>query len=118
MPRLDPDTIIGSSAVESSTVVAGRIASAWAIARERNGGRGNALLRGRQLLRACAMERSTRTTLSAIARDLELTARSVHRVMRVARTIADLRGSASLTAEDLLAAASLRDRSLEVPLAA
>jgi magnesium chelatase family protein len=118
MPRLDPDTLIESSAVESSSVVARRVAAAWAIARDRNGGRPNALLRGRQLVRVCVMDRSARSTLSEIARDLGLTARSVHRVMRVARTIADLRGASDITADDLLAAASLRDRSLETPLAA
>ena len=44
---------------------------------------------------------------------LELTARSVHRVMRVARTIADLRDLGAVGSTEILAAASLRDRSLE-----
>jgi magnesium chelatase family protein len=118
MPRLDPDTLVGAASPEPSGVVAERVAAASRLARERNGGRANAALRGRQLQRACSMGAAARDTLAELARSLDLTARSVHRTMRVARTIADLRGSVSVGAEDILAAVSLRDRSMEVPLAA
>jgi magnesium chelatase family protein len=118
MPRLEPGALVAPVAPEPSAVVAGRVAAAWRVEMERNGGRPNALLRGRQLQRACAMDRAARDALVEIARRLDLTARSVHRTMRVARTIADLRGRAAVSPEDILAAASLRDRSMEVPLAA
>lgn len=118
MPRLEPETLVEPAAPEPSAVVAARISSAWRFALARNGGRANALLRGRLLQRACAMDRPARDTLTDVARSLDLTARSVHRAMRVARTIADLRGSSTVTAEDILAAASLRDRSMEAPIAA
>ena len=44
---------------------------------------------------------------------LELTGRGVHRLLRVARTIADLRGATVVKSEDLAAAAAIRDRSVE-----
>jgi magnesium chelatase family protein len=64
------------------------------------------------------MDPNTRSTLKDVAAALDLTARSVHRLMRVARTIADLRGQEPLGRDEILAAASLRDRSMETELAA
>ena len=45
---------------------------------------------------------------SAIVR-LTLSVRAIHRALRVARTIADLEGTAEMTHEHVLAAAALRD---------
>jgi magnesium chelatase family protein len=59
------------------------------------------------------MDHQTREVLLEVARGLELTARSVHRVMRVARTIADLRGQRDVGRDEILAAASLRDRMVD-----
>jgi magnesium chelatase family protein len=118
MPRLEPAILVDAAAQEPSAAVADRIASAWRLAVTRNEGAPNAALRGRQLHRACGMDRSARDSLTEVARGLDLTARSVHRTMRVARTIADLRGSPVVRAEEILAAASLRDRSMEVRVAA
>jgi predicted ATPase with chaperone activity len=39
-------------------------------------------------------------------------------MMRVARTVADLRGRGSVGVEEVLAATSMRDRSMDVELAA
>jgi magnesium chelatase family protein len=118
MARLEPTQLVETATPESSTAVAGRIAAAWQVASARNGGIANAALRGRRLHRCCALDQEARSTLTELAGHLDLTARSVHRTMRVARTIADLRGSAAVHAEDILAAASLRDRSMEGPIAA
>jgi magnesium chelatase family protein len=118
MPRLDAQELVAAGHAEASVTVAGRILSAWRRGRARNGGWPNALLRGRRLLAACAMERPARDTLLDVANGLELTARSVHRVLRVARTIADLREREDVGREEILAAASLRDRQLDVGRAA
>jgi magnesium chelatase family protein len=118
MPRLEPGTLVEAAAPEASAAVAERIAAAWHLALARNGGRANAALRGRHLQRVCSLDRAARDSLTDIARGLDLTARSVHRTMRVARTIADLRGGIHVYTEDILAAASLRDRSMEAPIAA
>jgi magnesium chelatase family protein len=103
---------------ESSSAVAARIVSARGVAVRRNGGGANASLVGRTLLDACDLDSTGRRTMSELADGLELTARGVHRTLRVARTVADLQGGHSVTAEDIFAAASLRDRSMEVELVA
>ena len=113
MPRLDATELVGAARPEPSASVAARIRQAWDRALARSGGRPNGLLRGRRLLEACALDESARATLAEVAEGLELTARSVHRVMRVARTIADLRDLGAVGSTEILAAASLRDRSLE-----
>jgi magnesium chelatase family protein len=118
MPRVDAEALVGTDVPETSVVVAARIRAAWERALRRNGGHPNGLLRGRRLLEACAMDRATRDTLADVARGLELTARGIHRTMRVARTIADLRDRDTVGCDEVLAAVSLRDRTLETEPAA
>jgi magnesium chelatase family protein len=119
MPRVDAELLVDAgSRPEGSREVAARIERAWNLAHARNNGRPNALLRGSDLIELCALDRATRATLQEVSQALELTARSVHRVMRVARTIADLRGVERVGADEILAATSLRDRSMETDLAA
>jgi magnesium chelatase family protein len=113
MPRMEADELVGAGDAEGNDAVAARIVQAWRRGHDRNGGRANSRLSGRQLLAACAMDHQTREVLLEVARGLELTARSVHRVMRVARTIADLRGQRDVGRDEILAAASLRDRMVD-----
>ncbi len=113
MPRMDPEELVDLAEPGSSDTVARRVLGAWGLALERNGGVPNAALNGRALLRACALDAGSRQTLQDFGHQLELTARGVHRTLRVARTIADLRGRAGVRTEDLAAAAALRDRSFE-----
>ncbi len=113
MPRLLPEALVDAARPEASIHVAARVRRAWDRALARNGGRPNAALQGQQLMRACALDELARTTLKDVSLRLELTARSIHRMMRVARTVADLRDRESVGAEEVLAAASMRDRSME-----
>jgi len=113
MPRMDPRQLVGSAKPESSQSVGQRILRAWRHSLERNGGVPNAALRGQPLLHACSLDPHSRQTLEDFGHQLELTARGVHRTLRVARTIADLRGRTVVTGEELAAAAALRDRSFE-----
>jgi magnesium chelatase family protein len=118
MPRMEAEQLVEAARPEASEVVARRIGRAWLTAQSRNGGRSNAQLRGQQLLEACAMGRASRSALKDVAHGLDLTARGVHRILRVARTIADLGHREAVGADEIMAAASLRDRSLETELAA
>jgi magnesium chelatase family protein len=118
MPRMDTDELVGAAQPESSPAVAARILDAWRFAHDRNGGQPNASLRGSRLLEVCALDAAARDTLTEVASTMELTARSVHRVLRVARTIADLRHGQRVSSEEILAATSMRDRSLETEIAA
>jgi magnesium chelatase family protein len=116
MPRLEPDRLVDDAAPESSTQVARRIRAAWQLAALRNDGYPNGALGPAALLRACALDLRARATLMDVATRAELTARSVHRLLRVARTIADLDERPSVQARDVLAAASLRQRPLDASL--
>ena len=118
MARMDAEQLVERAAPEPSRVVAERVREAWDEAHARNGGVPNAQLQGRRLLDTCAMPAGARRTIREVAQGLELTARSVHRALRVARTIADLRGRARVGSDEILAAAAMRDRSIEQELAA
>ena len=109
MARVPPTELLGGPTPEPSVTVRERIARARGLALDRNGGRPNAQLSGSAVVNACALSRSANGTLAEIAAANHLSARSVHRLMRVARTIADLDGRAEVTREDVLSAGGLRD---------
>ena len=109
MERVPPEALLELEPPEPSSVVRARIAAARAIARERNGGLANALLSGTAALRLAALDLRARRRLEEVAGRQLLTARGVHRLVRVARTIADLEGRAGVDEATILAAANLRD---------
>lgn len=108
VPKFGPEELLDERQGEPSAVVAARIA----IARERalaRSGVTNGRLTGAALLDACQLDRQGRQTLSRMASALTMTARGVHRSLRVARTIADLAGRDTVDAHDLTAAVTLRE---------
>lgn len=81
-----------STAATLTTAVA---AAQVRVARERQlrrAGQLNAELAGRELKKFCGLTREARLLLLQLRAKFELSARGVHRVLRVARTIADLSG--------------------------
>jgi magnesium chelatase family protein len=80
---------------EASAVVAARVAGARARALERQG-MVNGRLAGAELERYCALDTSSMQFLQMATTRLGWSARSFHRVLRVARTVADLEGSAAI----------------------
>jgi magnesium chelatase family protein len=115
MARLTAEELVGPRGGEPSAPVAARIARAWEASQARNGGLPNARLSGARLLAACVLAPAARRELGEVAAGLSLTARGVHRVLRVARTIADLAGREAVALEDILAAAALRASPLDGP---
>ena len=109
MPRIRAADLLLGPEPEGSAVVAARIGAARQRGTARNGGRLNARLSGRQTVEACALEARGRELLALIAGRRGLSARGVHRVLRVARTIADLAARDVVIESDLLAATDLRD---------
>ncbi|HYI21377.1 MAG TPA: YifB family Mg chelatase-like AAA ATPase [Candidatus Limnocylindrales bacterium] len=109
MARVPPTELLGSTVPEDSATVARRILAARDRALRRNGGRPNAHLAGSAVQSACGLTASANRSLREMAADRHLTARSVHRLLRVARTIADLDGRAEVDEADVLAAGVLRD---------
>lgn len=89
VPRLEYAALgPSSSSVEGSAAVAARVAAA----RERQRQRGalNSLLAQMALADACGLGLREHGLLDAASRRLGLSARACHRILRVARTIADL----------------------------
>ena len=110
--RPDPADLLGGSGGEPSRVVARRVRAARSLA-EARGSRTNADLRGDDLDRVAPLAREAVRLLEVLVRRGRLTARGVHRIQRVARTIADLDGHDGVLGEHHVAAAV----ALRVPMA-
>jgi magnesium chelatase family protein len=72
-------------------------------------GKPNALLPARHLHEHCALDAAGRALLDAAMLRLSLSARAFHRVLKVARTIADLAGSERVATPHVAEAISYRD---------
>jgi magnesium chelatase family protein len=84
------------SGVEPSAAVRARVAGARERQRERSGATLNAQLRGRDLRRHCRIDEKAQRLLEAASDRLGLSARAFTRILRVARTIADLAGEQAI----------------------
>jgi magnesium chelatase family protein len=96
---------------ESSAAVKLRVLAARERMRRRIGGPGgrvNADLSVAEVKRHCAVEAETEILLADAVRARRLSARGYHRVLRVARTVADLEASDDVRAEDVALALLLR----------
>lgn len=109
MRRVPGEALLAGPPPEASATVRARIAAARAVALARNGGRPNAALSGGAALRVAALEPAAVERLGQLAARDGSTARGIHRVIRVARTIADLAGRTAVDEATVLAAAGLRD---------
>ncbi|MEJ2508537.1 MAG: YifB family Mg chelatase-like AAA ATPase [Gammaproteobacteria bacterium] len=92
---------------ETSAVVRARVGAAHARAQSRSGVP-NARLEHREVARACALAPEDAQRLDAAIERLGLSARARHRVLKVARTIADLAGEEAIAAPHLMEALSYR----------
>ncbi|HET9347024.1 MAG TPA: YifB family Mg chelatase-like AAA ATPase [Candidatus Limnocylindrales bacterium] len=108
MPKVAPAALIGGDEPEPSAAVAARILAAREVQRNRGGGRLNGRISGRELKRAAAMSPIAARRAIELA-DLEgLSGRGTERLVRVARTIADLAGAPAVAGEHLEQAARFR----------
>lgn len=106
--RPDPADLLAGPPGEPSSVVAARVAAARSLATER-GVRCNAAIPGSRLDELAPLEPAAAAFLEHGLRVGNLTARGLHRVRRVSRTIADLSGRAGpVSAEDVSLALNLR----------
>ena len=107
--RPPPECLLsGKDAPDYSATVKPDIATA----RERQLHRQGVLnrdLRGEHLIAVCSLSGQTQKWLIEAMKTLQLSARSTHRRLRVARTIADLEGSTSVSVEHLNTAVGLRE---------
>ena len=97
---------------EGSAEIAARVAAARSCQTARFGADGrlrvNADLEGRSLAEAATPDAEGRALLTRVAERIGLTARGYHRVLRVARTIADLDASETVRAPHVAEAVSYR----------
>ncbi len=100
MPRIAPAELVRGPAPEGSAAVAERIATARRLQLARSG-RLNCRLSGRALRAACRLGPTAEARAIAIADARDLSARGTERLLRVARTIADLGGAERVACEDL-----------------
>jgi magnesium chelatase family protein len=95
VPAVDPRRLAASADGEPSAVVALRVMAAHDRALQRQGTT-NGELAGEALDRHCRLAPEPSEFLQTAAARLGWSARSFHRVLRVARTVADLEGSAGI----------------------
>ncbi|KGM53985.1 ATP-dependent protease [Lysobacter daejeonensis GH1-9] len=108
VPRLSSGELRGAAPPgESSTTVANRVARARHCQLERTG-KPNAQLSQAELRQMCALSDHDQNLLDTAADRLQLSARSVHRILRVARTIADLDCAVAIQTQHLTEAIGYR----------
>ncbi len=115
VPAVTPADLALPPAKEGSAEIAARIERAHAIQLERNGGHVNARLSASQLDHVAEPDAQGRSLLNEAAQTLGLTARGYHRVLRLARTLADLSDSAHIHRLHIAEALSCR-RARQAPL--
>ena len=96
---------------ESSATIKERVEKARAVQRERYKGSGvhtNAQMTNAQMKKHCALSPECERILEAAFRKLNMTARASTRVLKVARTIADLDGSADIQSRHITEAVQYR----------
>jgi magnesium chelatase family protein len=96
-----------SAAGEPSASVRDRVITARSRQLQR-AGKPNAALGNREVLRDCALSAHDRALLERALDKLGLSARAYHRILRVARTIADLAGNDAITTPHLMEAIQYR----------
>lgn len=110
VPRVQREALTATPdpSTETSAVVRGRVSAAHARQMAR-AGRPNARLSPREIERDCALDASTRQLLDVAMARMGLSARGYHRVLKVARTIADLAGCEAIVAAHVAEALRLRE---------
>jgi magnesium chelatase family protein len=108
MPRVPAAVLVTGAAPDDSATVAARIAAARARQAARPPGRLNARVAGRALRAACRLDARAENRAIELAELERMSGRGTERLLRVARTIADLDGSAVVDVAHLEEAARFR----------
>jgi magnesium chelatase family protein len=108
VPAVDTQELISSKAVgESSELVRARVVNAWEVQVARQGC-ANALLSNPDIESVCHLDATQQNLLAKAIDQLGLSARAYHRILKVARTIADLDHSQQIHTSHLTEAIGYR----------
>lgn len=113
VPAVRPDDLLSAPHGEASAAVQQRVVAARQRAQARQGC-ANQALHGQQIDDHAAMDTPTRQFLQQAASRLGWSARSTHRTLKIARTVADLAGADQLSVAHLAEAIQYR-RALQAP---
>ena len=111
VPALEYEELSRRSSAESSADIKKRVNAARELQRQRFGGEGtmcNAHIGSRELNVVCALDAEGQALMHAAFDSMGLSARSYDRILRVARTIADLDGQKNISAEHIAEAIQYR----------
>ncbi len=116
VPRVDYDKLMGTAEGESSETIRNRVEAARERQRERfkgvSGLYANADMQVGEIDRFCTLSREAKQLLEISVRRMQLSARSYHRTLKLARTIADLAGADIIETPHIAEAIQYRPRQM------
>ncbi len=116
VPRVDYEKLSDQRLGETSENIRQRVEAARQIQRERfqqDGLACNADMRPAEVRKFCTLDDAGRSLMKSAMNQLQLTARAYHRVLKLARTIADLAGSETIAPQHLAEALQYRPRLMD-----
>jgi magnesium chelatase family protein len=116
VPRIEYEKLAEKRSGEPSAAVRARVEAARAAQGERFAGSGaltNADMEPRDMQTQAALDAAGEALMKAAVKQLHLSARSYHRVLKLARTIADLAGAEGVAAAHVAEALQYRPRQLD-----
>lgn len=111
VPKVDARQLVSRRVAEPSAVVAARVRAAREIQRARFRDEGifcNAAMNNRQIEKYCPLDSACRDVLERIIERMGLSARACSRIIKLARTIADLAGVPDIRQDHISEAAGYR----------
>jgi len=109
LPPTNPQALRSTVAAEDTAAVRDRVLQARKLQEERSGdSRANASLSARRLQEIANLQGNARGLLEQSIERLTLTARAYHRILRVARTLADLEGNPAVEKHHIAEAVQYR----------
>ncbi|MGI6207259.1 MAG: YifB family Mg chelatase-like AAA ATPase [Anaerolineae bacterium] len=113
VPHVEYDKLSGGGRGEPSSAIRARVEAARARQRERFQGTSlvtNSEMGPAEVRQYCALDKECSSLMRAAMQQLRLSARAYHRVLKLARTIADLAGSENIATVHLAEALQYRQR--------